>query len=190
MLAICDEIYSELTYGDEPHHSMAEFAKENTIVINGLSKSHAMTGWRVGFILASADIIKEIRKTHMYLVSSTSSISQKAALEAVTAGIDDALEMRKEYQKRRDFLYEKLSTLGFKIARPNGAFYIFAKIPAGQIQDSMQFCVDLAKKAHLSVIPGIAFGKEGEGYIRISYAAAMEKLEEAMRRMESYILGK
>ncbi|RHR86068.1 pyridoxal phosphate-dependent aminotransferase [Roseburia sp. AF15-21] len=190
ILAICDEIYSELTYGDEPHHSMAEFAKENTIVINGLSKSHAMTGWRVGFILASADIIKEIRKTHMYLVSSTSSISQKAALEAVTAGIDDALGMRKEYQKRRDFLYEKLSALGFEIARPNGAFYIFAKIPAGQIQDSMQFCVDLAKKAHLSVIPGIAFGKEGEGYIRISYAAAMEKLEEAMRRMESYILGK
>ncbi len=88
--------------------------------------------------------------------------------------------MKKEYQKRRDFLY----------TRPNGAFYIFAKIPNGQIRDSMQFCVDLAKKAHLSVIPEIAFGKEGEGYIRISYAAVMEKLEEAMQRMESYILGK
>ena len=84
MLAICDEIYSELTYGEEYHHSMAEFARDNTIVINGLSKSHAMTGWRVGFIFAAAAIITEIRKTHMYLVSSTSSISQKAALEAVT----------------------------------------------------------------------------------------------------------
>lgn len=187
MLAICDEIYSELTYGDEPHHSMAEFAKENTIVINGLSKSHAMTGWRVGFILADAAIIREIRKTHMYLVSSTSSVSQKAALEAVTVGMDDALAMKEEYQKRRDFLYEKLNALGFEIARPNGAFYIFAKIPEGQIQDSMKFCVDLAQHSHLSVIPGIAFGKEGEGYIRISYAASMEKLEEAMRRMENYI---
>lgn len=187
LLAICDEIYSELTYGEEAHHSLAEFAKENTIVINGLSKSHAMTGWRVGFILADSAIIKEIRKTHMYLVSSTSSISQKAALEAVTAGIDDAQEMKREYQKRRDFLYEKLSGMGFEIARPNGAFYIFAKIPEGYIQDSMKFCVDLAQYSHLSVIPGIAFGKEGEGYIRISYAASMEKLEEAMRRLESYM---
>ena len=100
-------------------------------------------------------------------------ISQKAAQEAVTAGIDEALQMKKEYQKRRDFLYEKLSSLGFEIARPNGVFYIFAKIPNGQIQDSMQFCVDLAKKAHLSVIPGIAFGKEGKCFLpkrNIQYA--------------------
>lgn len=187
MLAICDEIYSELTYGEEPHHSLAEFAKENTIVINGLSKSHAMTGWRVGFIFAAPEIVKEIRKTHMYLVSSTSSVSQKAAIEAVTVGIDDAQIMKKEYQKRRDFLYKKLSEMGFQIARPNGAFYIFAKIPEKYGTDSMKFCVNLAQKAHLSVIPGIAFGEAGEGYIRISYAASMEKLEEAMRRMESYV---
>ena len=190
LIAICDEIYSELTYGDEPHHSLAEFAKENTIVINGLSKSHAMTGWRVGFIFADSDIIKQIRKTHMYLVSSTSSVSQKAAIEAVTVGIDDAQIMKKQYKERRDFLYEKLTAMGFKIARPNGAFYIFAKIPEGYIQDSMKFCVDLASYAHLSVIPGIAFGAEGEGYIRLSYAAGMEKLKEAMVRMEKYITDK
>lgn len=187
MLAICDEIYSELTYGEEHHHSMAEFARDNTIVINGLSKSHAMTGWRVGFIFAAAAIITEIRKTHMYLVSSTSSISQKAALEAVTVGMDDAMPMKAEYQKRRDYLYEELSGMGFEIARPNGAFYIFAKIPKRFGSDSMAFCVDLAKKVHLAVIPGIAFGEAGEGYIRISYAASMEKLREAMKRMREYI---
>ena len=187
ILAICDEIYSELTYGEEPHHSLAEFAKDNTIVINGLSKSHAMTGWRVGFLFAPADVITQIRKTHMYLVSSTSSISQKAAYAAVTEGIDDALAMRAQYKKRRDYLYEELSTMGFEIARPNGAFYIFAKIPEAFGKDSMAFCVDLAQKAHLAVIPGIAFGEAGEGYIRLSYAASMEKLQEAMRRMRHYI---
>ena len=95
--------------------------------------------------------------------------------------------MKKEYQKRRDYLVHEMSELGFEVARPSGAFYVFAKIPKNHLQDSMAFCIDLAEKAQLAVIPGIAFGTAGEGYIRISYAASLEALIEAMKRMKTYI---
>lgn len=186
VFVISDEIYSELTY-DGHHVSIAEFLREQTILINGLSKSHAMTGWRIGFICAPQELTKEIIKVHQYLVTAASTISQKAAVEALVAGINDADEMKVEYQKRRDYLFEKMSALGFEIARPSGAFYIFAKIPAGLIQDSFDFCVDLAQKQQLAIIPGIAFGPEAEGYVRLSYAASMEKLVEAMKRLEKYV---
>ena len=186
VFVISDEIYSELTY-DGHHVSIAEFLREQTILINGLSKSHAMTGWRIGFICAPRELTKEIIKVHQYLVTAASTISQKAAVEALVAGINDADEMKVEYQKRRDYLFEKMSALGFEIARPSGAFYIFAKIPAGLIQDSFDFCVDLAQKQQLAIIPGIAFGPEAEGYVRLSYAASMEKLVEAMNRLEKYV---
>lgn len=186
VFVISDEIYSELTY-DGHHVSIAEYLREQTILINGLSKSHAMTGWRIGFICAPKELTKEIIKVHQYLVTAASTISQKAAVEALVAGINDADEMKVEYQKRRDYLFEKMSALGFEIARPSGAFYIFAKIPAGLIQDSFDFCVDLAQKQQLAIIPGIAFGPEVEGYVRLSYAASMEKLVEAMKRLEKYV---
>lgn len=186
VFVISDEIYSELTY-DGTHVSIAEYLREQTILINGLSKSHAMTGWRIGFICAPYELTKEMIKVHQYLVTAASTISQKAAVEALVAGINDADEMKVEYQKRRDFLFEKMSALGFEIARPSGAFYIFAKIPAGLNQDSFEFCVDLAQKQQLAIIPGIAFGKEAEGYVRLSYAASMEKLTEAMKRLEKYV---
>ncbi|OJG26401.1 aromatic amino acid aminotransferase [Enterococcus columbae DSM 7374 = ATCC 51263] len=186
VFVISDEIYSELTY-DGTHVSIAEYLREQTILINGLSKSHAMTGWRIGFICAPYELTKEMIKVHQYLVTAASTISQKAAVEALVAGINDADEMKVEYQKRRDFLFEKMSALGFEIARPSGAFYIFAKIPAGLNQDSFEFCVDLAQKQQLAIIPGIAFGKEAEGYVRLSYAASMEKLTEAMQRLEKYV---
>ena len=146
-----------------------------------------MTGWRIGFIFAPRELTKEIIKVHQYLVTAASTISQKAAVEALVAGINDADEMKVEYQKRRDYLFEKMSALDFEIARPSGAFYIFAKIPAGLIQDSFDFCVDLAQKQQLAIIPGIAFGPEAEGYVRLSYAASMEKLVEAMKRLEKYV---
>ena len=186
VFVISDEIYSELTY-DGHHVSIAEYLREQTILINGLSKSHAMTGWRIGFICAPKELTKEIIKVHQYLVTAASTISQKAAVEALVAGINDADEMKVEYQKRRDYLFEKMSALGFEIARPSGAFYIFSKIPAGLIQDSFDFCVDLAQKQQLAIIPGIAFGPEAEGYVRLSYAASMEKLVEAMKRLEKYV---
>lgn len=186
IFVISDEIYSELTYG-ETHVSIAEFARDQTILINGLSKSHAMTGWRIGFILAPQELIGQIVKVHQYLVTSATTMAQKAAIAALTAGADDALPMKIEYMKRRDFLYEKMKNLGFEIARPNGAFYIFAKIPDGYTQNSMNFCVDLAEKNKLAIIPGSAFGAAGEGFVRLSYAASIEKLELAMERLTAYM---
>lgn len=186
LFIISDEIYSELTY-DTEHVSIAEYLREQTILINGLSKSHAMTGWRIGFIFAPKELTAQIIKVHQYLVTCATSISQKAALAALTVGIDDALPMKEEYQKRRDYLFEELIQLGFEVARPNGAFYLFAKIPKEYIQNSMDFCVDLAEKNKLALIPGSAFGDAGEGYIRLSYAASMDNLVEAVKRLNNYM---
>lgn len=186
IFVISDEIYSELNY-ESKHVSFGKYLREQTIVINGLSKSHAMTGWRIGFIFAPAELVAEIIKVHQYLVTAASTISQKAAVRALVQGISDAEIMREEYRVRRDFVYQSMTDLGFDVARPSGAFYIFAKIPADYIQDSMAFCIDLAEKNQLALIPGIAFGPEGEGYVRISYAASLENLEEAMKRLTNYL---
>ncbi|WP_421546170.1 pyridoxal phosphate-dependent aminotransferase [Lactiplantibacillus plantarum] len=183
---VSDEIYSELTYGSD-HVSIAKFIPDEVILINGLSKSHAMTGWRIGFLFASKEMTAQLKKVHQYYVTAATTIAQKAGVEALTNGIDDAQPMRQEYQARRDFVYQTMSKLGFKIARPTGAFYIFAKIPAGFEQDSMAFCKDLARKNQLAIIPGTGFGAEGEGYVRLSYAASMEKLHQAMDRLTAYM---
>ncbi len=186
VFVVSDEIYSELVYG-ETHTSIAEFLPKQTILINGLSKSHAMTGWRIGFIFGPEELVKEIIKVHQYLVTAASTISQKAAYIALTTGIDEGLVMKKAYQERRDFVFKKMTQFGFEVAKPSGAFYVFAKIPAAYLQDSMAFCIDLAEKVQLAVIPGIAFGQAGEGYIRISYAASLETLTDAMNRLEKYL---
>ncbi|GCF92176.1 aminotransferase [Enterococcus florum] len=186
VFVISDEIYSELNYETE-HVSFGKYLSEQTILINGLSKSHAMTGWRIGFIFAPAELIAQIIKVHQYLVTAASTISQKAAVRALIQGIADGEVMREEYKLRRDYLYEAMNKLGFEIARPSGAFYLFAKIPEGFETDSMAFCLDLAQKNQLAVIPGIAFGPEGEGYIRLSYAASMPQLEEAVKRLTAYM---
>ncbi|MGL5449029.1 MAG: pyridoxal phosphate-dependent aminotransferase, partial [Lactococcus cremoris] len=177
VFVIADEVYSELNYTDQPHVSIAEYAPEQTIVLNGLSKSHAMTGWRIGLIFAARELVAQIIKTHQYLVTSASTQSQFAAIEALKNGADDALPMKKEYLKRRDYIIEKMSALGFKIIEPDGAFYIFAKIPADLEQDSFKFAVDFAKENAVAIIPGIAFGQYGEGFVRLSYAASMDVIE-------------
>ncbi|GMG64076.1 pyridoxal phosphate-dependent aminotransferase [Tetragenococcus halophilus] len=186
VFVISDEVYSELTYEGE-HVSIAEYLREQTILLNGLSKSHAMTGWRLGLIFAPEELTKQIIKTHQYLVTSAVTSAQLAALNALTDGFDDALPMKEEYRKRRDFVYGELHRLGYEVAKPTGAFYIFAKIPEGYIKNSMEFCVDLAEKESLAIIPGAAFGVGGEGYVRLSYAASMQDLEEAMKRIEHYM---
>lgn len=186
LFVISDEIYSELNYEGQ-HVSFGKYLREQTILINGLSKSHAMTGWRIGFIFAPAELVAQIIKVHQYLVTAAATVSQKAAVRALVQGISDAEVMKEEYRERRDFVYQAMTKLGFEVARPSGAFYIFAKIPAGQEQDSMAFCIDLAEKNQLALIPGVAFGPEGEGYVRISYAASMETLVDAMNRLSAYI---
>ena len=187
VFVVCDEVYSELTYTDQPHVSIAEFLPKQTIVINGLSKSHAMTGWRLGFTFAPAAFTAQLIKSHQYLVTAANTMAQFAGVEALIAGKDDAEPMKREYIERRDYIIEKMTELGFKIIKPDGAFYIFAKIPADYNQDSFAFLKDFAQKKAVAFIPGAAFGQYGEGYVRLSYAASMDTIKEAMKRLKVYM---
>ena len=187
IFVVCDEVYSELTYTGENHVSLGTMLRDQAIIINGLSKSHAMTGWRLGFIFAPANFTAQLIKSHQYLVTAANTMAQHAAVEALTAGKDDAEPMKKEYIQRRDYIIEKMTDLGFEIIKPDGAFYIFAKIPAGYNQDSFAFLKDFAHKKAVAFIPGAAFGQYGEGYVRLSYAASMETIKEAMKRLEEYM---
>ena len=187
IFVVCDEVYSELTYTGENHVSLGTMLRDQAIIINGLSKSHAMTGWRLGFIFAPANFTAQLIKSHQYLVTAANTMAQHAAVEALTAGKNDAEPMKKEYIQRRDYIIEKMTELGFEIIKPDGAFYIFAKIPAGYNQDSFAFLKDFAQKKAVAFIPGAAFGQYGEGYVRLSYAASMGTIREAMKRLEEYM---
>lgn len=187
IFVISDEVYAELTYTEQPHVSMGELLREQTIVINGLSKSHAMTGWRLGLIFAPAYMTAQIIKSHQYLVTAATTSVQHAAISALTIGKNDAQVMRAEYLKRRDYLMTEMTDLGFELIRPDGAFYIFAKIPDNVNQDSFAFLEKLAHEEAVAFIPGVAFGQYGEGYLRISYAASMETIKEAMKRLKRFM---
>lgn len=187
LFVISDEIYSELIY-DEPHRSISLLPgmREKTIVINGLSKSHSMTGWRIGFTFAPAWLSAHMLKVHQYNVSCASSISQFAAVEALTHGIDDALPMREAYRERRDYVYDRLLAMGLPLEKPEGAFYLFPSIAHLGIP-SMEFAMRLLEEARVAVVPGDAFSIYGEGYIRLSYAYAMPVLEKSLDRLEQFI---
>ena len=187
ILVVADEIYSELLFENE-HESIASFLKEQTILINGLSKSHSMTGWRIGFVFAPSELSAQMLKVHQYNVSCASSISQKAAFAAVTAGKDDALPMREEYKKRRDYCYQRLMGMGLDVVKPDGAFYFFVKLPEG-FSSSFSFAMQLVQEGKVAVVPGSAFSAYGEGYFRLSYAYSMDTLQEGMDRLETFVLG-
>ncbi|MCC4456114.1 aminotransferase class I/II-fold pyridoxal phosphate-dependent enzyme [Limosilactobacillus reuteri] len=186
LYAIADEIYSELVYGVE-HYSIATMIPERTIFISGLSKSHAMTGYRLGYVAAPAKIMANISKMHAFLVTTVTNNVQVAAAEALTNGLDDPLEFRKIYQHRRDLLVAGLKKLGFEMLTPEGAFYLFAKIPAQFGTDDVAFAKQLAKEAKVGVTPGSAFGKGGDGYVRLSYASSDESLTEAIKRIGEFL---
>ncbi|QAR37092.1 aminotransferase class I/II-fold pyridoxal phosphate-dependent enzyme [Lactiplantibacillus plantarum] len=189
IFVLSDEIYSELTYG-EPHESIANYLPTQTILLNGVSKSHAMRGWRIGIMCAPKAITAQLGKIHQFTVTSTTTNAQAAATEALKNGLDDAQVMKREYQERRDYLYDALNDLGFQSAKPEGAFYLFSKIPAGLPQNSMAFCRELAHEARVALIPGSSFGPGGEGYVRISYAASMADLKTAVTRIRTYVASK
>lgn len=189
IFVLSDEIYSELTYG-EPHESIANYLPTQTILLNGVSKSHAMTGWRIGIMCAPKAITAQLGKIHQFTVTSTTTNAQAAATEALKNGLDDAQVMKREYQERRDYLYDALNDLGFQSAKPEGAFYLFSKVPAGLPQNSMAFCRELAHEARVALIPGSSFGPGGEGYVRISYAASMADLKTAVTRLRTYVASK
>ncbi|KAB2336286.1 aminotransferase A [Cytobacillus depressus] len=184
---ISDEIYSELTYGLK-HISIASIPemKEQCIVINGLSKSHAMTGWRIGYTLAPAYITEEMFKVHAYNCVCASSISQYAAIEALKNDLPEVEEMRQAYEKRRNYAYQCITDMGLEAIKPDGAFYLFVSVEKTGLS-SHEFTNQLVEEAKVAVIPGYGFSEYGEGYIRISYACSMENLEEGMKRMKQFV---
>ncbi|OES43770.1 aminotransferase A [Domibacillus iocasae] len=186
LFILADEIYSEIVY-EQPHVSIASFLKEQTIVINGLSKSHAMTGWRIGLLFAPKAIAQHMLKVHQYNVSCATSISQKAAIAALTDGINDAVPMRDEYKKRRDVALERLQKLGLQTVKPDGAFYFFVKVPDAYHGSSFDFCLTLAKEYKVAVVPGSAFSQTGEGWFRLSYACSVQEISEGLSRIEQFL---
>lgn len=185
LVVLSDEIYAELTY-EQNHLSMATLLPEQTILISGCSKSHAMTGYRIGYIAGPAELMSSIDKIHQFVVTTAASPMMKAAEESLRHGQNDIIEMRTIYQQRRDLLLRSLNTAGFATTTPAGAFYIFARIPTNMVQDDVKFVYDLAEKAQVGVIPGSIFGPGGEHHIRLSYAASIESLIEAGRRIQNY----
>ncbi|CAM3397121.1 aminotransferase class I/II-fold pyridoxal phosphate-dependent enzyme [Cytobacillus oceanisediminis] len=187
LYVISDEIYSENTFGSR-HVSFAALdgMKERTILINGLSKSHSMTGWRIGYTLAPASITEQMVKVHLYNVVCAPITSQYAAIQALKFGRNDPEWMNEAYVKRRDYVYERLHRMGMETEKPQGSFYIFPKIPDG-FSDSYIFATRLLHEGGVAVVPGSAFTPYGEGYIRISYAYSMEILKEGLNRLERFI---
>ena len=185
LLVVSDEIYSELTY-DIEHVSFASLLPEHTILINGASKSHSMTGWRSCFIAAPAELTNQIFKAHQAMVNTPPSPSQYASVVAYDQGDESIAEMRNAYRQRRDLLVTGLNKLGYSTLAPQGAFYLFVQTPDWFEGDDFEFCLALAKEAKVGVVPGSAFGEAGSRYFRLSYAASVEQLQEALRRIEIF----
>ena len=189
LLVISDEIYSELTYVGK-HFSIGALPnmRDRTIVINGFSKTFAMTGWRLGYVMGPKAIIDQVKKIHQYVVMSAPTISQYAGLEALRNGDEDIEKMKKEYDKRRKYLLKEFSRLGLPCFEPRGAFYIFPDIRKYGMS-SEEFATELLNKEHVVVVPGTAFGESGEGFVRISYAYSLDALKEAIRRIERFLVS-
>ena len=187
IFVISDEIYAELTYGKR-HCSIAEFQgmKERTIVINGFSKTFAMTGWRLGYACGPANIIKEMIKLHQFAIMCAPTNSQFAAVEALKNCDMEVARMVDAYDQRRRFLLSELSDMGMECFEPFGAFYIFPSIKKfGMTSD--EFANELLKEEKLAVVPGTAFGASGEGFVRISYAYSIDSLKEGLKRLRHFI---
>ncbi len=187
LFVISDEIYSELTYcGD--HVSIAELPgmRERTIVINGFSKSYAMTGWRLGYACGPQNILSQMTKIHQFAIMCAPTTSQHAAVEALKNGDEDVARMRESYDNRRRFVVSTLREMGIECFEPLGAFYVFPCIKEfGMTSDD--FATRLLQEEKLALVPGTAFGACGEGFLRVSYAYSLEKLKEALTRLESFV---
>ncbi len=182
---LSDEIYSELIFSGS-HDSIATRLREQTIVVNGLSKSHSMVGWRIGLLFAPKLITEQMLKVQQYSVSCASSISQKAAVEALTVGINDAEVMRKAYEERMEFAYKRLTEIGLDVVKPTASFYIFPSIKQFGLS-SFEFAHRAVQEAGVAFVPGSAFSSYGEGYIRLSYACSLETLEEGLSRLKRFV---
>ena len=187
LFVLSDEIYSELTYL-ENHVSIASLPGmwERTIVINGFSKSHAMTGWRLGYACGPSEIIRQMLKIHQFAIMCAPTTSQYAAVAAMRDGDKDVEMMREEYNQRRRFLMHRFKEMGLDCFEPFGAFYVFPCIKEfGMTSD--EFATELLKSKKVAVVPGTAFGDSGEGFLRISYAYSIDDLKAALERIEEFI---
>ena len=187
IMVISDEIYAELTY-DMHHTSIASLPDmyERTVVVGGFSKSHAMTGWRMGYLCGPAPLIRQMLKLHQFGIMSAPTTSQYAAIEAMRNGDRDIEKMRDEYDGRRRFLVEGLNRIGLKCYEPKGAFYVFPDITSTGLS-SDEFCERFLMEEKVAVISGSAFGPGGEGFIRCCYATSMKDIAEALTRMDNFL---
>ena len=187
IMVLSDEIYAELTYGQR-HVSMANLPEmyERTVVVNGFSKSHAMTGWRMGYVCAPKPVIAAMTKLHQFGIMSAPTTSQYAAVEAMRNGDGDIANMCEEYDSRRRYLVENLNRIGLECFEPKGAFYVFPCIRSTGLT-SEEFCQQFLMEEKVAVIPGNAFGPGGEGYVRACYASSMKDIAEAVSRMDNFL---
>ena len=187
IMVISDEIYAELTYGRR-HVSLANLTDmyERTIVVNGFSKSHAMTGWRMGYVCAPKPVIAAMTKLHQFGIMSAPTTSQYAAIEAMRSGDKDIEHMREEYDGRRRYLVENLNRMGLTCFEPKGAFYVFPSVQSTGLT-SEEFCEKFLLEERVAVIPGTAFGPGGEGFVRACYASSMHDLAQALSRMDHFL---
>lgn len=187
IFVMSDEIYSELTYkGNHVSIASLDGMKERTLLINGFSKSYAMTGWRLGYCCAPDWLIKQMTKIHQYAIMCAPTISQYAAIEALKNGDEDVKMMRDSYNQRRRFLIDAFKKMGLECFEPYGAFYVFPCIKEFGMT-SEEFATRFLQEEKVAAVPGTAFGDSGEGYLRISYAYSLEKLQIAMERLERFI---
>lgn len=187
LFVLSDEIYSELTY-QEDHVSIASLPGmwERTLTINGFSKSHAMTGWRLGYLCGPKEMIAQMTKIHQFAIMCAPTTSQYAAVDALRCGDEDVARMRESYDQRRRFLMHEFARMGLKCFEPFGAFYVFPCIKKFGLT-SDEFAMRLLEEEHVAVVPGTAFGPCGEGFLRISYAYSIEALKTALERIERFI---
>ena len=188
VLVLSDEIYSELTYGLDRHVSIASLPgmAERTIVVNGFSKSYAMTGWRLGYAAGPAPLVKVMTKIHQSCIMSAPTTSQYAAITALRQCDDQIEMMRDEYNRRRRYVVKALNDMGLTCFEPRGAFYVFPSIQISGLTSS-EFCEQLLREKEVAIIPGSAFGTSGEGYARISYAYSVDHLQTAMKRIREFL---
>jgi aminotransferase len=188
LLLYSDEIYSRLVYEGWEHTCVAALpgARDRTVLLNGLSKSYAMTGWRVGYACAPAEILEAMMKVHQYGLLCAPTTAQEAAVEALEHGEPDVQAMLAEYARRREMFVDGLNRIGLECARPQGAFYAFPSIARSGLS-SDAFAEGLLYGEKVAVVPGSAFGPSGEGHVRMCYATSYEQLEEALRRLERFL---
>jgi aminotransferase len=189
LIVVSDEVYEKLTYGGVRHQSFAAISgmEDRTITINAFSKTYAMTGWRLGYAVAPANIVGEMAKMNLYANTCANSIAQVAGIEALRGPQDCVRDMAEEYDRRRKYILERMGKIsGISCREPKGAFYAFPNISRAGMK-SFDFCVKLLEKGKVSTVPGSSFGQEGEGYMRISYATSMANLKEGLDRLERFV---